>query len=178
MSTTTNHAGGHTVPAGGDALRRDLPQLGLAAVVAAIGCYTVYDATRLEVGFADPVGPRVFPYIVGGVLVGLGILLALATLRGDKPEEDSGEDVDLTQPTDLATVGKLVAVLVFTIATINVLGWAITGAVLFAGAAWALGSRTLVRDVLVGVLLSVSSWYAFYVGLDIPLSPGILDGIL
>jgi putative tricarboxylic transport membrane protein len=174
MSTTTNHPEGKPV----DVARRDLPQLGLAAVVTVIGAYTAYDATTLEVGFADPVGPRVFPYIVGGVLVALGILLALATLRGDKPEEDSGEDVDLTQPTDLATVGKLVAVLVFTIATINVLGWAITGAVLFAGAAWALGSRTLVRDALVGVLLSVASWYAFYVGLDIPLSPGILDGIL
>jgi putative tricarboxylic transport membrane protein len=176
MNTTTKQPQGQ---APGDApVRRDLPQLGLAAAVALVGAYTIYDATTLNVGFADPVGPRVFPYIVGGVLVALGILLALATLRGDKPEEDSGEDVDLTQPTDLVTVGKLVAVLVFTIATINVLGWAITGAVLFAGAAWALGSRTLVRDVLVGVLLSVTSWYGFYVGLGIPLSPGILDGIL
>ena len=177
MSTTTNHSEGHAAGAGDD-VRRDLPQLGLAAVVTVIGAFTVYDASTLEVGFADPVGPRVFPYIVGGALVALGILLAFATLRGDKPEEESGEDVDLTQPTDLVTVGKLVGVLVFTIATINVLGWAITGAVLFAGAAWALGSRTLVRDALVGIVLSVASWYAFYVGLDIPLSPGILDGIL
>ena len=76
------------------------------------------------------------------------------------------------------TVAKLVGVICFTIATVDLLGWAITGGVLFAGAAWALGSRTLVRDVIVGFVLSVASWYAFYSGLGIPLSPGILDGIL
>ena len=40
-------------------------------------------------------------------------------------------------------------------ATVDLLGWAITGAALFAGGAWALGSRTLVRDVIVGLVLAV-----------------------
>ena len=66
----------------------------------------------------------------------------------------------------------------FTIATVNFLGWAISGAVLFAGSAWALGSKTLVRDILIGIVLGVASFYAFYSGLGIALSPGILDGIL
>jgi len=35
-----------------------------------------------------------------------------------------------------------------------------------------------VRDVIVGLVLAVASWYAFYVGLGIPLTPGVLDGIL
>ncbi|MBB6629599.1 tripartite tricarboxylate transporter TctB family protein [Nocardioides sp. KIGAM211] len=170
MSTTT------TRPT--DGAVRDLPQLGLAALLAVTGGYTVYDASTLEVGFADPVGPRVFPYVVGAVLLVLAALLVLATLRGDRPEEEGGEDIDLTQPADWETVLKLVGVLVFTIATVGFLGWAITGAALFAGATWALGSRTLVRDVLIGAVLSVTSWYAFYVGLGIPLSPGLLDGVL
>ena len=46
------------------------------------------------------------------------------------------------------------------------------------GSAWALGSRTLIPDILIGIVLSVGSWYGFYVGLDIPLSPGLLDGVL
>ena len=175
MSTTTHH---DAAPGAGDGVRRDLPQLGLAAVAILIGALTLVDASRLEVGFADPVGPRLFPYVVGGTLVLLGVLLAIATLRGDRPEEEGGEDVDLTQTADWATVGKLIGVLVFTILSLNVLGWAISGAVLFAGSAWALGSRTLVRDVLIGTVLSVGSWYAFYVGLGIPLSAGILDGVL
>jgi putative tricarboxylic transport membrane protein len=173
MSTTTEH--GRTADG---AVRRDLPQLGLAALLAVIGGFTLYNASTLEVGFADPVGPRVFPYVVGTVMIGLAVLLAVATFRGDLPEEEGGEDVDLTHPADWGTVLKLVAVLVFTIATINLLGWAINGALLFAGSAWALGSRTLLKDLLIGVVLSLTSWYAFYVGLGIPLGAGLLDGLL
>ena len=40
--------------------------------------------------------------------------------------------------------------------TDRLLGWAITGAVLFAGSAWVLGSRHAVRDVAIGVVLSVA----------------------
>ncbi|MDT9591548.1 tripartite tricarboxylate transporter TctB family protein [Nocardioides zeae] len=157
---------------------RDLGQLGLAAALVVIGAYTVYDASTLVVGFADPVGPKAFPYVIGSVLVGLGVLLAVAALRGDVPSPEDGEDVDLTQRSDWLTVAKLVAVLVLTIATVGWLGWAVTGALLFAGATWALGSRTPVRDLAIGAVLSVGSWYAFYVGLGIPLTPGVLDGIL
>ena len=111
-------------------------------------------------------------------MVLLAVLLAVATARGDVPQAEEGEDVDLTTPPDWATVGKLVAILVLNILLVNVLGWAITGALLFAGCAWALGSRTLVRDLAVGAVLSVASWYFFYSGLGVPLSPGILDGVL
>ena len=105
------------------------------------------------------------------------MLLAVATVRGDLPQAEEGEDVDLTTPADWVTVGKLVGVLVLNLLLVNLLGWAITGALLFAGAAWALGSRTLVRDLLVGAVLSVASWYGLY-GLGVPLVPGVLDGIL
>lgn len=158
--------------------RVDVAQYGLALFLVVVGIYTVIDATGLEVGFADPVGPRVFPYVIGVGLVVVGVLLAVATARGSQPEPEEGEDVDLSSSADWLTVLKLVAVLLFTVATVNLLGWAISGAVLFAGAAWSLGSRTLVRDVIVGLVLAVASWYAFYVGLGIPLTPGVLDGIL
>ena len=174
MSTSTTDHG----RASADARPRDLPQLGLAALLAIIGAFTLYDATTLEVGFADPVGPRLFPYVVGAVMIGLAALLVVATLRGDRPEEEGGEDVDLTHPADWGTVLKLIGVMAFTIATINLLGWPINGALLFAGSAWALGSRTPIKDILIGAVLSVTSWYAFYVGLGIPLGAGILDGVL
>ena len=156
----------------------DKAQYGLAAVLALVGIYTIVDARGLNVGFGDPVGPRVFPYVIGTLMVLLAVLLAVATARGDVPQAEEGEDVDLTTPPDSATVGKLVAILVLNILLVNVLGWAITGALLFAGCAWALGSRTLVRDLVVGVVLSVASWYFFYSGLGVPLSPGLLDGVL
>jgi len=156
----------------------DRAQYGLAAVLALVGVYTIVDARGLNVGFGDPIGPRVFPYVIGTVMVVLAVLLAIATARGNVPQAEAGEDVDLTTPADWVTVGKLVAILVLNILFVNVLGWAITGGFVFAGCAWALGSRTLVRDVVVGVVMAVASWYFFYVGLGVPLAPGVLDGIL
>lgn len=156
----------------------DKAQYALAAVLGVVGIYTIIDARGLNVGFGDPVGPRVFPYVIGAGMIVLAVLLAAATARGDVPQGEPGEDIDLTTPPDWQTVGKLLGILVLNLLLVNLVGWAITGALLFAGCAWALGSRTLLRDVLVGAVLSVASWYFFYVGLDVPLPPGILDGIL
>lgn len=169
---TTEH------PAAHEPVRVDKAQYALAAVLAVVGIYTIIDARGLTVGFGDPVGPRVFPYVIGAGMVLLAALLALATARGDVAEGEEGEDIDLTSPPDWVTVGKLVAVLVLNLLLVNLLGWAVTGALLFAGCAWALGSRTLLRDLIVGAVMSVGSWYFFYVGLDVPIPPGILDGIL
>ena len=165
-------------PGSAPAPQRDLAQLGLAALLVVVGAYTVYDATTLRVGFGDPVGPRLFPYVIGAVTIVLGVLLVLATLRGDVPAAEGGEDVDLRQPADWRTVLSLVGVLLFTVLTITFLGWAVSGAILFVGSAWVLGSRTLVRDVIVGVVLSVSSWYFFHEVLGVILPAGILDGVL
>jgi putative tricarboxylic transport membrane protein len=165
-------------PAAAPAPERDLPQLGLAAMLVVVGAYTFYDATTLRVGFGDPVGPRLFPYVVGAVTVVLGLLLVLATLRGDVPQAEGGEDVDLRQRADWVTVLKLVGVLLFTVLTISFIGWAVSGALLFVGSAWALGSRTLVRDVIVGFVLSILSWYFFHEVLGVILPAGILDGVL
>ncbi|MRJ77219.1 tripartite tricarboxylate transporter TctB family protein [Aeromicrobium sp. SMF47] len=157
----------------------DKAQYAMAAFIGVVGAYILYDATTLEDGFADqPVQPYAFPYAVGAVLLGLAVLLAIATARGDVPQAEEGEDVDLTQPSDWATVAKLVAVFAVNIALIDWLGWAITGAILFVGTAWVLGSRTLIRDVGVGVALSVGTWYGFYSGLGLAIPAGVLDGIL
>ena len=157
---------------------RDMAQLGLAAMLVVVGAYTFYDATTLRIGFGDPVGPRVFPYAIGAITVVLGLLLVVATFRGDIPQAEGGEDVDLRHPADWLTVLKLVGVLLFTALTISFLGWAVSGAVLFVGSAWALGSRTLVRDLIVGAVLSVSTWYFFHETLGVILPAGILDGVL
>lgn len=166
---TTNAVGNRKV---------DRAQYGLAALLAIVGVWTIIDARGLNVGFGDPIGPRVFPYVIGAVMLVLAAVLAFVTTRGDVPEAEAGEDVDLTTRADWPTVAKLVGVMLLNLLLVNLLGWAITGALLFAGCAWALGSRTLVRDLIVGAVLSVSSWYFFYVVLDVPLTPGILDGIL
>jgi putative tricarboxylic transport membrane protein len=166
-------------PAGPTPARTDKAQYAVAAGLVVAGGYVLYDASTLAPAFSDqPVQPNALPYLVGAALVLLGGLLALATRRGDLPSAEEGEDIDLTLPSDWATVAKLVGVFVLNIVLIEWLGWAITGALLFAGAAWVLGSRRIVLNLAIGVVLSVGTWYGFYVGLGVPIPAGILDGVL
>lgn len=176
MSTTTEEPTTAAPPA-----RRvvDRAQYGLAAFLLVVGVVVLGDAVSLDHGFADqPVQPYALPFVVGAALVLLAVLLAVATWRGDVPEEDGGEDVDLTQGSDWATVAQLAVVFVVVVATINWLGWAIVGAFLFAASARVLGSRNLLLDVAIGTGLSILTWYGFYSGLGIPIPAGVLDGVL
>jgi putative tricarboxylic transport membrane protein len=174
MTTTT---GVTTGPEGPRTV--DKAQYVLAAFLAVVGVVVVVDATGLRPGFADqPVQPSFFPYVVGTALVVLAVVLAVATARGNVAEPEGGEDVDLTEPSDWVTVAKLAGVFLANVLLVDTLGWAITGALLFAGCAWALGSRTLLKDVAVGAALSLITWYGFYVGLGLPIPAGILDGVL
>ncbi|MCC2333648.1 tripartite tricarboxylate transporter TctB family protein [Cellulomonas wangsupingiae] len=157
----------------------DRAQYGLAAVLAVVGVWTVVDSAGLGPGFADQVvQPAAFGYVIGSALVVLAVLLAVATARGDRAEGEAGEDVDLDQGTDWRTLAGLAGVLAATVALLDLLGWAIVGALLFAGAATVLGNRHWVRNLLIGAVMSVGSWYGFYVGLGIPIPAGVLDGVL
>lgn len=180
MSTPTPTASTPTTPGEGAARPRvDKAQYGVAAGLVVAGGYVLYDASTLGPAFSDqPVQPHALPYLVGGMLVVLGLALAVATRRGDVPAAEEGEDVDLTQPSDWATVAKLAAVFVVNIALVGWLGWAITGALLFAGAAYVLGARRPWLNLAIGAVLSVGTWYGFYVGLGVPIPAGILDGVL
>ncbi|MBJ8343309.1 tripartite tricarboxylate transporter TctB family protein [Antrihabitans sp. YC2-6] len=160
--------------------QKDWAQFIVCAVMVVVGAFLIFDAMTLEGGFAkvDPVGPKLFPMIVGIGLLVCAVILAVAITRGSRGEADEGEDIDLTSPGDWRTVGLLVVLFVATIVLVNPLGWTITGALLFAGAATILGSKHYVRNIAIGAVLSVASFYGFYSGLGIPLPAGILDGIL
>ena len=98
-------------------------------------------------GDSDPIGPRTVALVLGAALLLLAVLLTVDILRGGRGEAEAGEDVDLGTPMDLRTVGMLAGVLVATAALIPLVGWPIAGTVLFAGATYALGSRTFARDL-------------------------------
>ena len=160
--------------------RTDKAQYIVCAVCIAVGVFLIVDALRIAEGFAevDPVGPRLFPIAIGAGLILLSVILAIAIPRGSRGEADAGEDVDPDMPSDWRTVGLLIALFVAVIVLVIPLGWTIAGGLFFAGAATVLGSRHYIRNIVIGAVLGVISFYAFYSGLGIPLPAGILDGIL
>ena len=169
-----------TSAAPGGATEQGRSELGVALFLGALGVLIVVQALLLpESRIArGPVGPAAVPLVVGGLLVVVAGFLAVDVWRGGRGEPEGGEDIELAGGTDWRTIAILAAAFIANALLIESLGWPISGAILFWGAAFALGSRHYVRDALLAIGLGVGSWYLFVLGLDIALPVGILRGIL
>jgi putative tricarboxylic transport membrane protein len=154
-------------------------ELGVALLLLVLGGWALIDALNLpDVQNRGPVGPKTVPVAVGILLVVTAVLLAIDILRGGRGEQEAGEDVELGHGSDWKTLGLLVVAFVANILLIERLGWPVSGAVLFFGTTFALGSRHLIRNAIISIALSVGTWYLFNLGLGIALPVGILKGIL
>ncbi|GAA3008531.1 tripartite tricarboxylate transporter TctB family protein [Actinokineospora diospyrosa] len=159
---------------------REHSELGVCVVLAALGVLVLTDALTIPTDFAQrgPVGPKAVPVLVGGLLLLVAALLARDVLRGGKGEAEAGEDVDLSEPGDWKTVLLLSGAFLANAALIGLLGFPISGTVLFWGAAYALGSRELVRDPLIAAGMSLVTYVVFNNLLGVPLPGGPLVGVL
>ena len=164
----------------GSAQEQGRSEYGVALFLAALGLLVIVQALLLPESriVRGPVGPAAVPLIVGALLVIVGAVLAIDVKRGGHGEPEGGEDIDLTGGSDWRTVALLAVAFVANALLIETLGWVFSGAVLFWGSAFALGSRHYVRDAVIAFALSIGSFYLFALGLGIVLPPGILRGIL
>jgi putative tricarboxylic transport membrane protein len=169
-----------TSAASGGAREQGRSELGVALFLGTVGILVIVQALLLpESRIArGPVSPATVPLVVGGLLVIVAGFLAVDVWRGGRGEPEGGEDVELTGGTDWRTIALLAAAFVVNALTIESLGWPISGAILFWGSAFALGSRHYFRDLAIAIVLSVGSWYLFVLGLNTSLPVGILRGIL
>ena len=155
-------------------------ELGVAALLVVLGGLVLWDASRIPARSTptDPIGPGAVPVLVGVVLLACAVVLAVDVLRGGRGEAEAGEDVDPDAPSDWRTILLLVAAFLANVVLIERAGWPVSGAVLFWGCAYALGSRRYVRDVLIAVVLSVLTYLLFARGLGVQLPAGVLEGVL
>jgi putative tricarboxylic transport membrane protein len=159
---------------------RNLAEYGVCVFLVIAGSVVLIDALRLSNNSTgvDPLGPKPVPVFVGALMVLLAVLLAIAVARGSRGEAEEGEDIDLSVGVDIKTVLLLLAVFTANIALIDLLGWVISGGLLFYGSAIVLGSRHFIRDLAISAVLSLGTFYGFAIGLGVGLPAGILDGIL
>ncbi|MGW7364866.1 tripartite tricarboxylate transporter TctB family protein [Streptomyces sp. NPDC054841] len=159
---------------------REHSELGVSLLLFLIGVLVLTDALTMDVDIAQrgPIGPRTVPVVVGTGLLLVAVLLAVDVLRGGRGESESGEDIDLSEPSDWRTVLLLAGVFLAAAVLIDTLGFPVSGALLFWGSAYALGSRHLHRDPLIAAVLSLVTFFVFNNLLGVPLPGGPLMGVL
>ncbi len=109
----------------------------MAAFLALVGVVVLVDASRPahRVRCGGPGGhPGRSRCVVGALLVVCAVLLAVDVAARRPREAEGGEDVDLDHPSDWRTVGCCWWRFVANIVLIDLLGWVISGAMLFWGA--------------------------------------------
>ena len=154
-------------------------ELGLAGLLLALGAFLLVETARIEVpANANSIGPRFFPTVVGVLLCLVGSWLLVDVLRGGHGDMEAAEDIDLSRTSDWRTLALLSAVFLAHAALLELLGFAIAGALLFFGIAASLGSRRWLRDAAVSVVLATAVYVVFARLLGVGLPAGLLEGVL
>jgi putative tricarboxylic transport membrane protein len=152
---------------------RNNGELAMTVLLGVLGVYLVIDAGNIAVpGSASNVGPRFFPYLVGGLVVATALALGVRVFRGDRGPADESEDVDLTAGTDWRAVGIIAVAFLAHALLINVIGWPLAVTLMFGTVAWALGARGIVRPMLAGGITAVVVWIIFVKALNVALPGG------
>ena len=173
-------AAGGPPPAGLVGRLRADPEFGVSAFVLLLGLVVLYETTQISAATVTrgPVGPRAVPFFIGAALVVLSVFHALDVARGGHGEAEAGEDIEAGAPSDWRTVALVVVAFVANIFLIEILGWILSGALLFWVVARALGSRHAIRDAVIALTLGVLSFLIFAYGLGLALPGGILEPVL
>ncbi|MFC7518484.1 tripartite tricarboxylate transporter TctB family protein [Herbaspirillum sp. GCM10030257] len=148
-----------------------LAALGLAA----LGIYTLIGTQAISAGggYAQ-IGPRAFPYLIGAGLVILGGILGWQAVSGgwrNVPQDEAHNTPDWL------AFGILTAGVLLHMASIGWAGFILASTFLFILIARGFGSRKLLRDIMVGAVLSAAAYFIFTLGLGLNLPAGLLGGL-
>jgi len=122
------------------------------------------------VGF---VGPEVFAYMVGGLLLVLSGAQIIAVLRGERGTPEGVEGGVAVSDPNWKSFGILVLGVVLFALLMPIVGFPIMGAVLYFLVAKAIGAKHNIRTAIIAVLLSLTVFFAFNEGLKLQLPSGL-----
>jgi putative tricarboxylic transport membrane protein len=144
----------------------------LALGLAALGAFILFEThTIAETTSYSGVGPRLFPYLIGFGLAACGVVLAWQALTGgwrNLPVDD-----DHAMP-DWIVFAIISAGIVLQMAIIGIAGFIIASAILFVLIARGYGSRRLLRDTLIALVLSTAVYLLFTKALGLNLPAGLI----
>jgi putative tricarboxylic transport membrane protein len=163
-------------------VKPSLPDVVFAASGIALALFVLLQAGGMEsTSTFAKVPPNIFPLMVGGGLLVIGVWLFVNALRGERAESAAEEDADPDAPTNFTALAFVGGGLLVQILFIGVLGFVLTSSLMFATTAQGFRPvdpkariRAFGQDALIGAILSVVAYLGFTRGLGLQLPAGIL----
>lgn len=153
------------------------PDLLAGLFVLAFGLVGFWQAGAIPVSpLYAQLGPKAVPYVVASGMTLLGALLVLAALRGGWSAGVA--EVAEAGPPNLRALGLLGAGLFANLTLIGPAGFSIAASAQFVLVAAAFGSRSMARDLLIALPLTVLVWFLFVQGLGVNIGAGLLEGLV
>ena len=145
-------------------------QLAVGVSVVAISAVLAVGASRFpaEMGFVI-MGAYVYPYAVAAFLGVVGALMSYQAVTGGFRNLEAGSDK--TEPGGKLGATWVTGGLLGVAVLINLIGFVLSAALLFACAARGFGSRRPVRDLAIGIALTLPIYWLFNTGLGVSLPP-------
>jgi putative tricarboxylic transport membrane protein len=138
----------------------------LSVGVLALGLFILAETALLEVGPSHAaIGPRLFPFLVATGLIVVGLALLREAFFGHIAH-GRGWELDW-RAVALVSAGLLVQMLL-----LESLGWIVAATLLFVATTLAFGSRRLLLDGVIGVVLTGLAFVVFNYGLGLTLPTG------
>jgi putative tricarboxylic transport membrane protein len=146
--------------------------LSLGVIALGLGVAGVTATLPSEGGYAG-IGPNFIPAVVAAGIIALGVWLAIEAFGGGW--RDAPEHAEKFEPMPFVWVS---AGLFAHMALIAWAGFIVAGTVLFACVARGFGSRRIVRDVAIGLVLAFGIYLFFVKLLNVGLPAGWLQPLL
>ncbi len=138
----------------------------LGGVVLGLGLFIAIETSQLEVAPTHAaIGPTLFPFLIATGLLIVGALVLYQAFFGHIAHERGFE-------LDWRAVAFVSVGLIAQMFLLESLGWIIATTVLFMAATMAFGSRRLVLDAAIGVVLTGLAFVVFNYGLGLTLPIG------
>lgn len=122
------------------------------------------------VGF---VGPKVFAFIVGGLMFFLSGIQIVAVLRGQRGTPESVEGGEVANEAKWKPFGLVLAGLVQYAVLLEIVGFPIAGTILFFLVAKALGAAKFLKTIVISLLTTLAVFFTFTQGLQLNLPSGL-----
>ncbi len=124
------------------------------------------------------ISPKVFPYAVSALLMGLSLILAINILRGDTAIPEGHAEGTPIAKSDFKSFGIVLASLIAFLLLIENAGFIIAASITFFGITVAFDNKKHGRAAIFGTLFITVIYLAFTRFLNVQLPAGIFKGIL